>query len=84
MPYRVDLAPAAHRQWKKLSADMRARLAPAIAGLSNDLRPHGCEKLADEDAYRIRLGGYRVVYGIDDAGRVVTVTKIAKRDEVYR
>ncbi|BFU92240.1 MAG: hypothetical protein NTAFB01_34270 [Nitrospira sp.] len=48
-------------------------------------RPSGCEKLSGEsELYRIRQGDYRVVYGIDDAARLVEVVKIGHRREVYR
>jgi len=33
--------------------------------------------------YRYRVGDYRVVYQIDDLGRVVVVAIIAQRSEVY-
>jgi mRNA interferase RelE/StbE len=33
--------------------------------------------------YRFRIGEYRVVYSIDDAGRVVIVAIIAHRSKVY-
>ena len=36
-----------------------------------------------ENYYRIRIGDWRVVYIIDDAARLVSVTRIAHRSEVY-
>ena len=33
--------------------------------------------------YRFRVGDYRVVYRIDDLGRIVVVAIIAHRSEVY-
>jgi mRNA interferase RelE/StbE len=41
-------------------------------------RPCGAE------GWRIRTGTYRIVYLIDDAARVVTVTRISHRKDVYR
>jgi mRNA interferase RelE/StbE len=35
-------------------------------------------------AYRIRVGTLRTVYTIDDADRVVTITRVAHRREAYR
>jgi mRNA interferase RelE/StbE len=64
---------------------LRQRLVAAIAGLADNPRPAGCEKLAGrEDAYRIRQGDYRAVYAIDDSARVVRVVKIGHRRDVYR
>lgn len=36
-----------------------------------------------KDMWRIRVGDWRVVYIIDDAVRLVSVTRIAHRREVY-
>ncbi|WP_234821878.1 type II toxin-antitoxin system RelE/ParE family toxin [Mycobacterium tuberculosis] len=37
-----------------------------------------------DTTYRIRLGNYRVVYIVDDAARVITVTRFGHRRGVYR
>jgi mRNA interferase RelE/StbE len=84
MAYRVETSPAAQRQWRKLPGIVQERVAPAILELADDPRPQGCEKLTGSDSYRIRVGDYRVGYGIDDGERVITITKIEKRESVYR
>jgi mRNA interferase RelE/StbE len=33
---------------------------------------------------RIRIGGYRVVYDVDDRARVALVLRVGSRGEVYR
>lgn len=63
----------------------RIRIASRVQGLAQNPRPPGSQKLAgDEERYRIRQGGYRIVYGVDDATREVLVVKIGHRREVYR
>jgi len=52
--------------------------------LPDDPRPDGCEKLTEQERYRVRQGLYRVVYEIKDDMLVVTVVKVAHRSEVYR
>jgi mRNA interferase RelE/StbE len=43
------------------------------------------EKLAGaHDAYRLRVGDYRVLYTIDDRIRRVVIYRIAHRRESYR
>ena len=60
------------------------RIAIAIAALGSEPR-RSAEKLTGVDGlYRIRIGDYRVIYEINDAGRLVVVVKIAKRAEAYR
>lgn len=34
--------------------------------------------------YRIRVGDYRIVFGVDDKAKLVTVHYIRHRREVYR
>lgn len=84
--YRVLIKDSAARELEKVGQKKdRGRLVEAIRSLAVDPRPPGCEKLAAaEDRFRIRRGAYRVVYGVDDRERVVTVVKIGHRREVCR
>ena len=53
--------------------------------LPEDPRPRGTKSLKGHPGlYRIRVGEYRVVYEIDDAARVVTVTRVRLRAQAYR
>ena len=53
--------------------------------LAGDPRPAGCKKLrGHKDLWRIRAGDYRVVYIIDDANALVSITRVAHRREIYR
>jgi len=45
----------------------------------------GCRKLyGSENAYRIRIGDYRVIYTVDDEVLVVAIERVRHRREVYR
>ena len=33
--------------------------------------------------WRVRVGDWRVVYTVDDAAKLVTITRVAHRREVY-
>ena len=53
--------------------------------LAHDPRPPGCLKIIGaDDAYRVRVGDYRIVYQIEDRILVVYVIRIAHRSDVYR
>ena len=83
--YRVDLAPAAQRQLRRLPPGDAARLRGPILALALEPRPAGATKLSDTDFWRVRIGDLRIVYVIDDAARVVVVLKVARRSEsTYR
>jgi len=55
----------------------------ALLALENEPRPPGCLKMTGSDEWRIRVGVYRIRYLIDDASRIVTVTRIRHRRDVY-
>ena len=82
--YRVELKPSARKELTRLPAQLIERIVPRLENLSFDPRPPGCKKLKGGDnEWRIRVGDYRVVYMIDDANRLVEVTRIRHRSEVY-
>ena len=62
----------------------RQRVASRIRALAEDPRPRGCEKLSDQDRYRVRQGQYRIVYSIEDDALIVYVVKVGQRGDVYR
>jgi mRNA interferase RelE/StbE len=60
------------------------RILSRIESLSEDPRPHGCEKLTGQERYRLRQGRYRIVYSIQDDELTVWVVKVAHRKHIYR
>jgi mRNA interferase RelE/StbE len=82
--YSVELTSAAAKQVRKLDAAARARVLRALTGLADEPRPSGVKKLVGTDnAWRIRVGDYRVIYEIDDGIVVVVVFRVAHRRDVY-
>jgi mRNA interferase RelE/StbE len=83
--HRVDLAPAAERQLRKLPPGDAARLRGPILALAMEPRPPDAVRLASTDLWRLRIGELRVVYLVDDEDRVVTILRAARRSEsTYR
>jgi mRNA interferase RelE/StbE len=60
------------------------RIIERIASLAENPRPTGCEKLSDQEKYRVRQGNYRIIYSIQDTQLTVWVVKVGHRREVYR
>ncbi len=60
------------------------RIMERIAGLADNPRPAGCEKLSGQEKYRLRQGNYRIIYSIQDSQLTVWVVKVGHRREVYR
>lgn len=84
MTYQVTILRRAQKELAALAGEAYERVRDAIGGLGEDPRPPGCVKLTGRDGWRIRVGDYRVVYEIDDPGRMVTVLHIGHRRDVYR
>jgi mRNA interferase RelE/StbE len=82
---RVEIAPAAQRQLRRLPPGDAARLRGPILALAIDPRPIGAIKLAGTNFWRLRVGDLRVVYVLDDALGPVVVLRVARRAEsTYR
>jgi mRNA interferase RelE/StbE len=60
------------------------RILQRIANLKDNPRPTECEKLTDQDRYRLRQGRYRIVYSVQDNDLTVWVVKVGHRSDVYR
>ena len=82
---RVELAPAAQRQLRRLPPGDAARLRGPILALAIDPRPPGVVKLTGTDFWRLRVGDLRVIYLVDDTEGSVVVLRVARRSEsTYR
>ncbi len=55
-----------------------------IGLLADKPLPPGCEKLTQQEKYRIRQGRYRIVYSIHDQELTVWIVKVGHGKEVYR
>jgi mRNA interferase RelE/StbE len=85
LAYRIEVQRSAEKELAALSSTLQARIFKAIDGLVTDPRPSGCKKLSGaKNAYRIRVGEYRIVYEVYNGVLVVIIIRVAHRREVYR
>lgn len=82
--YRIEFEPSALKALRRVTRSDQRRIIARVEALASEPRPPGCEKLEGYGGYRIRSGDYRVVYRIDDGDRIVTITRVGHRKEVYR
>lgn len=83
-PYRVEVAPAALRQLRKLDPPARRRIQAVVELLAQQPRPPGAKKLVGGDgAWRVRTGDYRIVYELNDGVLLVLVLAVGHRRDVY-
>jgi mRNA interferase RelE/StbE len=82
--YVVEVKPSARKELEGLPNSVLARAVHKMESLGENPRPAGCKKLKGyRDQWRVRVGDWRVVYTIDDGAKLVSVTRIAHRREVY-
>ena len=81
--YEVVIGKAVIKQLQKVPSADYKRIKAALTGLSSNPRPKGYLKLKGRDAYRIRVGDYRIIYEIKDNQLLVIIITIAHRKDVY-
>ena len=84
MTYRIEVASAARRALRGFPRPLLPKIDAAILGLAQDPRPSGCLKLSGREAWRIRVGDYRIIYEIHDGILLVMVVDLGHRREIYR
>jgi mRNA interferase RelE/StbE len=82
--YRVEVRPAAIRALRNLDKQTRLRIEGAIVLLAEDPRPPASRPRRGREAYRVRVGDYRIIYTIQHDILLVVVVTLDHRREVYR
>ncbi len=82
--YNIKLIPQAQRDLDKLEEKIFQDIKNKINTLRDNPRPYGCEKLTDEEGYRVRVRDYRILYRINEKDKTVFIYRVRHRREVYR
>lgn len=85
MAYRIEVSrPAARDAGAIRDRSAKAAIRRAVEALAEEPYPRGAKKLRGHpDIWRIRIGGWRVVYAVEGERLVVLVLMIAARGDVY-
>lgn len=81
--YTVYLTKRAQKQLDLFSNTIAYPIITAISQLEFDPRPIGYKKLKGREAYRIRVGNYRIIYEIVDFELIVTIITLGHRKDIY-
>lgn len=77
--------PAAGRDMDRLPRHVLPRVRDAILPLADEPRPPKAKRMVGSDStWRLRVGDYRVICEVDDARKLVTVTRARHRSDVVR
>ena len=82
MAYQIQIEKSALKKLSKLEKPLRKKIRASITDLAENPRPFGYKKLVDEGGlYRIKVGDYRVIYKVRDNILLISVLRVAKRNE---
>ena len=88
-PYEVQYTTNARRQLSKLDHPQAQRIIKKIFEYTSNPDPLANAKLLQGDragAYRYRIGSYRAIFIVDDAGLItlLTILDIKHRKDIYK
>ena len=83
--YRISFKKSAQKELLAISSVYQIKIVEAIDGLATNPRPVGVKKLKlNVDAWRIRIGDYRVIYLIEDTIKIIEIQAIGHRRDIYK
>ena len=83
LKYTVVITQSVQKYLKKSPDKLSNKLESAMIDLETNPRPFGYKKLKGREAYRIRVGNYRIIYEIEDKILKVTVIDAGDRKKIY-
>jgi mRNA interferase RelE/StbE len=84
MAYRIVLKRSAAKELADLPSRSHDTIIKHLRDLESNPRKPGVEKLTGIDAYKLRVGNYRVVFEIDEAAKEVNIVMVDDRKQVYQ
>jgi mRNA interferase RelE/StbE len=84
MNYSVILPRSVRKSLDRLPDLVVTRILSRLSELETNPRPADVKKLKGRDAWRIRVGDYRVIYEIHSRVMQVIVVTVGHRRDVYR
>ena len=83
-PWRVMVTPPAEKVLKKQPEWSQTRFQERLNLLVGGPGSGGSERLTGRRDWRLRVGGFRVLYRVDEANRTIVVTTVSPRGDVYK
>jgi mRNA interferase RelE/StbE len=84
MRYQVIIPKSVRKELDRLNEDVARKILVRLMALETNPRPADVKKLKGRDAWRIRVGDYRVIYEIHDRVLQILVITLGHRREIYR
>lgn len=84
MPYKIVLVKSAVKELDALPPKTHGKVIEHLRQIEANPRVFGAEKLTAREAYKLRVGNYRIIYEIDDLQQEVKVIMVEDRRQVYK
>lgn len=84
MSYKIVLVKSAVKELGNLPTKLHERIIEHLRQLEENPHLFGAEKLTAYEAYKLRVGSYRIVYQIDDNAKEVKVLMVEDRKQIYK
>ncbi|NUN98923.1 MAG: type II toxin-antitoxin system RelE/ParE family toxin [Candidatus Omnitrophica bacterium] len=84
MTYTVDILRSAQKHLSRIPPQDQDRVIAAVRALAETPHPPGCKKLSGRDAWRNRIGDYRVLPEIHEDRLRILVEAVGHRADAYR
>ncbi len=83
--YKVIFKPSVEKDLRSLPPSVVARVFKHVEALKDEPFPRQSIKLAGAELlYRVRVGDYRVIYGVDKDNKQVIIHYVRHRRDAYR
>ena len=83
MTFRVEFAELAARKFRKLDKPIRDRIVAKLRAIAEGPDRH-LTRLRSVEAYKLRIGEYRLVVDVDWEAHILYVLTLGHRGTVYR
>jgi len=82
--YNIKFEKRVKKDLKGVPREKLQKIIVEIENLTNNPYPPSSTKLKGRDAWRIRIGDYRVIYTVNNNELLILVVKIGHRKDVYK
>jgi len=82
--YRIEFKSPVKKDLKAIPRQDAERILRASDDLKTDLHPYNLGKLTSRNAWRFRVGRYRIIYTINDEGITILIINVGHRKSIYR
>jgi mRNA interferase RelE/StbE len=82
--YSIEIKKSAQKELAQIPSPYNKKIVEAIDSLAEEPRPQNVKKLQGEQAYRIPVADYRIVYTMEDTIKVIEVQRICNRKDAYK